>query len=66
MQAESACKLSGRHHYFVPEVVAVPSEGKVFVLAICTECNDFKAHEAIVARPGSTIRLLKEEKTKEN
>jgi hypothetical protein len=51
------------HNYFIAEVVGVPSEGTVHVLALCRSCNDFKQHTAIVSSKGTEIRLLREEKT---
>lgn len=54
----------GQHRFFVAEVVANQSEGKAFVLAICTACGELKAHETVVGHPGDSIRLMLEEKKK--
>jgi len=47
------------HRYFVADVVLIPSEGKVVLLALCTACGDFKAHEKLVAGPNTTLDSLK-------
>ena len=63
-QARESC--TGEHRYFVCEVIGVESEGKVFLLALCTACGDAFCKEFIVASPTQAIRLMKEEKqTKE-
>ena len=56
---DSGC--DGQHRFFVADVVGVEQEGKVFVLVVCTQCGEFKAHEQAVGRNGSQIRLLKQE-----
>jgi hypothetical protein len=58
--AEAECY--GGHRFFCAEVVGSESEGKVFVLAICTACGELKNHVVQVGAKGQAIRLLKEEK----
>lgn len=60
--ASSNC--GGLHHYFVADVIAVPSTGKVHLLYLCTDCGDSHCQEFAVASPNADIRLLKEEKGK--
>ena len=55
----------GGHRYFCAEVVGNESEGKVFVLAICTSCGELKNHVVEVGAKEKSIRLLGEEKRKE-
>jgi hypothetical protein len=55
----SECR--GEHNIFIAEVVGVPKEGKVYVLALCRSCDLFAVHEAQVSKPGAEIRLLHEE-----
>ena len=59
---------TGEHNYFIAEVVGVPAEGEVHVLAICRLCGEFVDKISKVSAPGANIRLLREEsqKTKEN
>jgi hypothetical protein len=52
----------GDPNYFIVDCIGVESEGKVFVLALCRHCDDFKVHEVTVSKAGSPIRLLREEK----
>lgn len=52
----------GEHHIFCAEVIGIESLGKVIVINVCTACNDVTFHEHIVSDPGTSIRLLKEEK----
>lgn len=58
------CEDGPRHHYFVAEVIGVESEGMVYVLIVCTSCGDSQARAHKVAVPGSSLRLLIEEKTR--
>jgi hypothetical protein len=53
------------HSYFVAEVVGVEAEGKVYMLYLCTSCGDAHCREFTVAKPGASLRLMKEEKQKE-
>jgi hypothetical protein len=54
----------GEHRFFCAEVIGVESEGKVFVLAICTSCGELKNHAVQVGQKGAPIRMLQEEKEK--
>ena len=54
----------GGHRYFLSEVVANQSSGKVYVIAICTACGTLKSHEVVVGHPGDSTRLFLEEKKK--
>lgn len=54
------------HRYFVAECVGVEAEGKVFVIAICTSCGHTFAKEFQVSKPGTPLRMLKEEKQTNN
>jgi hypothetical protein len=47
------------HHYFVADVVLVPSEGKIVLLALCTACGDFKSYDKQVAAPHTALDSLK-------
>lgn len=47
------------HRYFVADVVLVPAEGKIVLLALCTACGDFKSHEKQVAAPHTALDSLK-------
>lgn len=47
------------HHYFVADVVLIPAEGKIVLLALCTACGDFKSHEKTVAAPHTALDSLK-------
>ena len=58
------CEDGPRHRFFVADVVAVPSEGMVYVLIICTSCGESQARPHKVAEPGTPIKLLLEEKKK--
>jgi hypothetical protein len=54
------------HRYFVAETVGVETEGKVFVLVVCTACGDGQAKEFKLTTKAVPLRLLLEEKqTKE-
>ena len=46
------------HRYFVADVVLVPSEGKIVLLALCTACGDFKSYDKTVAAPNSALDSL--------
>jgi hypothetical protein len=54
----------GGHHYFVAEVIGNQSNGKAYVLAICTACGDLKSHEVGVGNSGDSLRLYLDEKKK--
>ena len=58
------CEDGPRHHFFVADVVAVPTEGMVYVLIVCTSCGESLAKSHKVAEPGAPITLLIEEKTR--
>lgn len=47
------------HHYFVADVVLVPTEGKIVLLALCTACGDFKSYDKAVAAPHTVLSSLK-------
>jgi hypothetical protein len=55
---------SGNHTFFVAEVIGVESEGKVYLLYLCTSCGDSFCKDFKVATPGVPIRLIREEKQK--
>ena len=57
-----AAQCTGEHRYYVAEVVGAETEGKVFVIIVCTMCGEFRTHAVTVTEKGSPIRLLKEEK----
>lgn len=50
------------HRYFVADVVLIPAEGKVVLLALCTACADFKAHEKVVSAPHTPLDSLNTQK----
>jgi hypothetical protein len=50
------------HSYFVCEVVGVETEGKVFLIYLCTRCGDAVCRPFAVSTPGNAIRLMREEK----
>ncbi len=52
----------GNHHFFVAETVGVESEGMIYVVIVCTACGESQAKGHQVAKPGSLLRLLQEEK----
>ena len=58
------CEDGPRHHFFVAEVLAVESEGMVYVLIVCTSCGESQAKAHKVAQSGSPLRLLLEDKKK--
>jgi hypothetical protein len=68
MSKDQSYPCEGAHNFFIAEVVGVPSEGTVHVLAKCRICGEFSHDSVKVATPGAPIRLLREEsqKTKEN
>lgn len=45
------------HRYFVADVVLVPSEGNVVVLALCTACGDLLEKTIRVGQPNSQMSL---------
>jgi len=47
------------HRYFVADVVLVPSEGKIVLLALCTACGDFRSYDKVVAAPHAALDSLK-------
>lgn len=51
---------TGQHHIFVAEVVAVPAEGKIVVVTVCTDCDSVSFHEKVVAAPNSSLKMLKD------
>lgn len=59
-------KCFGEHRLFVPEVIGVEAEGKVIVITVCTACGDVQFTDYQVANPGSSLRLLREEREKTN
>lgn len=59
VQVGSSC--AGEHRFFVPEVIAIPEEGQVFIPIVCTACGLFRERCITVGPKGSQIRLLKEE-----
>lgn len=54
---------TGEHRFFVPEVIGVESEGKVFVPIVCTACGEFRTHEFSVGPKGSPIKVKSDNKT---
>lgn len=58
------CETHG-HRYFVADVAQVTDEGKVVVIALCTSCGDWITHEVIVSLPNAKLKLIKQEKRKE-
>jgi hypothetical protein len=58
-------RCSGDHRFYVAETVAVPTEGTVHVIAICTDCGEPNFKSFVVAKPGATIHLGSENKTKQ-
>jgi hypothetical protein len=61
----STSNCTGEHRFYVAEVCGVESEGKLFVIIVCTSCGEFRTHELAVSTKGSLMRLLKQEE-KEN
>lgn len=57
----SNLKCLGEHRFFIAEVVGVEASGKVFVLAVCTNCGEFRDHELDTRAAGSPMRLLHQE-----
>jgi hypothetical protein len=56
------CNLD--HTFFVAEVVGVETEGKVYLIYLCTSCGEAICKEFKVSNPGSPLRLMREEKKK--
>lgn len=50
------CQRNG-HHYFVADVVLVPDEGNVIMLALCTACGEPLSHPIKVSAPGAQLEL---------
>lgn len=57
-------QCSQDHSYFVAEVIGVESEGKAYLIYLCTGCGEAISKEFKVATPGNTLRLMREEKRK--
>jgi len=55
----------GTHRFFFADIVAVEEEGTVYVISICTACGKTQVERIEVAKKGSALRLLSEEKQKE-
>jgi hypothetical protein len=55
----------GKHRFYVAETVAVPSEGTVHVIAVCTDCGEAILKSFTVAQAGSGILLGSETKIKQ-
>lgn len=53
-------ECTGEHRVFVAEVVAVPAEGKIVVVTVCTACDSVSFHEKVVASPNSSLLMLKD------
>lgn len=51
---------TGQHHIFVAEVVAIPAEGKIVVVTVCTNCDVVSFHEKVIAAPKATLVMLKD------
>jgi len=49
----------GGHRFFVADTYAVPGEGKVGAIIICTACGEGRSQSFTVAAPSSHIQLLK-------
>jgi len=62
MELQKEC--AGVHRYFVADVCGVESEGKLFVVVVCTACGHTFCREFKVSNPN--VRLtLRSEKEKE-
>jgi len=61
MAFSKAC-IEKPHRIHVAEVVGIPQDGKLIVVTVCLDCGETKFHEHLAAAPGTTIRLLQEEK----
>lgn len=56
----------GKHQIYVAEVVYVQSEGKLWVVTVCRDCDTVSFHEKQIARPHVEASLIKnEQKEKE-
>lgn len=60
----TSCNGHSDHHYFVPDVAIIPSEGKVVVIALCTSCGNPLFIEKVVAQPDATMTLKSIQKEK--
>lgn len=56
------CNGHSDHRYFVADVVLIPTEGKVVILALCTACGQPQFHEKVVAAPHTTLDSLNQQK----
>lgn len=52
---------NGQHRFYVAEVIGVESEGKVYLLTLCTSCGAAFCKEFQVSKTPGKIRLLLEE-----
>lgn len=59
--AES-CGKFGPHRFYVAETVAVLDEGKVHVIALCTDCGEAIMRSFTVARPHAMIQINEKQK----
>lgn len=55
----------GKHQIYVAEVVYVQSEGKLWVVTVCRDCDNVNFHEKQIAKPHIPATLMKNEKEKE-
>jgi hypothetical protein len=54
---DSICAREGQHRYHVAEVVGIPAEGNVVIVALCISCGDVLSKTVPVAKPHAHIHL---------